>query len=51
MKDSNNIQLPEENLDAMGSAISWLERSTGICNRIGIKADYADEEYDAFETL
>ncbi len=35
----------------MDSAISWLERSIGICNRIGIKADYADEEYDAFETL
>lgn len=28
-----------------------MERSIGICNRIGIKADYADEEYDAFETL
>ncbi len=35
----------------MDSAISWLERSIGICNRIGIKADYADEEYDAFEAL
>ncbi len=49
--DTNNIKLLKENLDAMDSAISWLERSIGICNRIGIKADYADEEYDAFETL
>ncbi len=49
--DINNIKLLKENLDAMDSAVSWLARSIGICNRIGIKADYADEEYDAFETL
>ena len=35
----------------MDSAISWLERSNGICKNNGIKEDYADEEYDAFETL
>ncbi|MCP4268007.1 MAG: hypothetical protein GY777_20960 [Candidatus Brocadiaceae bacterium] len=35
----------------MDSAISWLKRSVGICNKIGIKEDYEDEEYDAFETL
>lgn len=51
MTDSNNIQLLKENLDAMDSAIGWLERSIGICKRIGIKVDYADEEYDAFELL
>ncbi len=51
MTDFNNIQLLKENLDAMDSAISWLKRSVGICSQIGIKADYADEEYDAFETL
>lgn len=51
MTDSNNIQLLKENLYAMGSAIGWLERSFGICNQIGIKTDYMDEEYDAFETL
>ncbi len=51
MTNSNNIHLLKENLDAMDSAISWLKRSAGICNQIGIKADYADEEYDAFETL
>jgi len=39
--DSNNIHLLKENLDAMDSAISWLKRSVGICNQIGIKADYA----------
>ncbi len=49
--DTNNIRLLKENLEAMDSAISWLERSIDICNRIGIKADYADEEYDAFEAL
>lgn len=51
MTDSNNIQLLKENLEAMDSAIYWLERSIGICNQIGIKMDYAEEEYDAFETL
>ncbi len=51
MTDSNKTQLLKENLDAMDSAIRWLKRSIGICNRIGIKDDYADEEYDAFETL
>lgn len=35
----------------MDSAIYWLERSIGICNQIGIKMDYAEKEYDAFETL
>ena len=48
MTDSNNIQLLKENLEAMDSAIYWLERSIGICNQIEIKMDYAEEEYDAF---
>lgn len=51
MTDSNNIQLLKENLEAMGSAIGWLERSICICNKIGAKTDYTEEEYDAFETL
>lgn len=45
-----HIQL-KENIEAMVSAIYWLERSYRICNQIGIKTDYTDEEYDAFETL
>lgn len=51
MTHSNSIQLLKENLEAMDSAMSWLTRSYGICNQIGIKTDYTDEEYDAFETL
>jgi len=51
VKDFDNIQLLKENLSAMDSAVRWLERSNGICKQIGIKADYTDEEYDAFETL
>ncbi len=35
----------------MAVAVRWLERSYGICTRIGVKSDYMDEEYDAFETL
>lgn len=51
MKGSDNIQLLKESLSAMDSTIRWLKRSTGICSQIGIKKDYTEEEYDAFETL
>ncbi len=47
----SHIQLLKENITAMASAIQWLERSYRICNQIGIKSDYLEEEYDAFETL
>ncbi len=29
----------------------WLERSINICNAIGIKDDYSETEYDAYENL
>ena len=32
-------------------AMAWLNRSYGICEKIGIKNDYSDEEFDASETL
>lgn len=51
MSRSNSLQLLEKNLAAMDSAIYWLRRSLGICAEIGVKKDYAPEEYDAFETL
>ena len=33
------------------NAMAWLKRSYGICEQIGFKDDYSDEEFDAFETL
>ncbi len=51
MTRTSKIQILKENQVAMNSAIQWLERSYGFCIKIGIKTDYADEEYDAFETL
>ncbi|RLC04107.1 MAG: hypothetical protein DRI57_28580 [Deltaproteobacteria bacterium] len=32
-------------------AMSWLNRSYRICEKIGIRDEYSDEEFDAFETL
>lgn len=45
------LQLLAENKIAMDSAIGWLKRSQGLCQPIGIKTDYTDEEYDSFEIL
>jgi len=47
----SSLRQLQENLAAMESAIRWLQRSLGICTAIGVKPDYAPEEYDAFETL
>jgi hypothetical protein len=40
-----------ETLELLDSALSWLKRSYGICSEIGIKNEYSEEEFDAFETL
>ena len=48
---NETLLLLKENLAAMESAAYWLKRSLCICQHIGIKAHYAEEEYDAFETL
>ncbi len=51
MREVNNLQILKENQLAMNSAIQWLERSYNLSSKIGIKADYTDDEYDTFETL
>ncbi|MFC1616678.1 HepT-like ribonuclease domain-containing protein [Candidatus Margulisiibacteriota bacterium] len=40
-----------ENLNALEKSIQWLNRSYNICKEIGIKEEYTEEEFDAFETL
>ncbi len=38
-------------LAALEDSLRWLKRSYEICSKIGVKKDYADDEFDAFETL
>ncbi len=38
-------------LEQLNAAVRWLERSFKNCAESGIKTQYSDEEYDAFETL
>jgi uncharacterized protein YutE (UPF0331/DUF86 family) len=40
-----------EVLEQLDEALSWLDRSHGICKEIGIKEKFKAEEYDSFETL
>jgi predicted nucleic acid-binding OB-fold protein len=40
-----------EDLEELDNALHWLKRSYGICKKIGIKEEYKEEEFDAFETL
>ena len=51
MNQKNAVQILFENLRMMDQAVRWLNRSYEICLRIGIKKDYSDEDWDAFETL
>ena len=48
MSRTSSLRQLQENFAAMESAIRWLRRSLGICTAIGVKQDYAPEEYDAF---
>ena len=38
-------------LDILNQSLYWLRRSYMICTRIGVKPAYADDEFDAIETL
>jgi hypothetical protein len=40
-----------ETMDILEESIFWLSRSFRICSGIGIKKEYSEEEFDAFETL
>jgi hypothetical protein len=39
------------NLESLKQSIKWLRRSYDICVSIGIKDEYAEEEFDNFENL
>jgi type I site-specific restriction-modification system R (restriction) subunit len=40
-----------EDLEELADASHWLKRSYGICQDVGIKPKYREDEFDAFETL
>ncbi|MGE5342622.1 MAG: hypothetical protein ACM3SY_14200 [Candidatus Omnitrophota bacterium] len=51
MKEEKYFKPIFENIEEIDEPMYWLKRSYGICQRIGIKEKYADDEFDAFETL
>jgi len=44
-------QLLKETLTDMDDTRRWLERSYGLCQKIGIQAQYSDDAFDVFENL
>jgi len=40
-----------DTLKLLDDSVYWLKRSYNICNEIGVKDQYSEREYDAFETL
>lgn len=51
MTQKDYIEKLFEDLEELDDALYWLKRSYGICQNIGIKPKYKEEEFDAFETL
>lgn len=51
MKTPQQQQLFFETFKNLTDLKKWLERSYQACQKIGIKDDYADVEYDTFENL
>jgi len=43
--------LLRENLDGMRKSVLWLRRSYAKCRQIGVKENYTEDEFDAFENL
>ena len=46
---SNDILI--NNIEALKKQLRWLQYSFGKCSKIGVKNNYAPEEFDNFETL
>jgi uncharacterized protein YutE (UPF0331/DUF86 family) len=40
-----------QNLEGMRKSVLWLKRSYVNCSRIGVKEQYSEDEFDAFENL
>lgn len=50
MKQPSMVNLQKSLLD-LAETNKWLNRSFGICQKIGIKKEYSPEEFDAYENL
>lgn len=46
-----SLAVLEQNLEALESSVSWLQRSYEKCVHIGIKGSYTPDEFDNFENL
>ena len=51
MNNRDYQQLLRESLETLSESLRWLKRSCSICVEIGIKEEYLEEEFDAFETF
>jgi len=40
-----------ETVKILEDSLRWLKRSYDKCQKIGVKKEYSDDEFDAFETL
>ena len=49
--DKNSIDILKENLASVNLSLSRLMYSFGICNKIGVKDEYSEEEFVAFEAM
>ncbi|MDR3343447.1 MAG: hypothetical protein LBT14_11810 [Treponema sp.] len=45
------LKVLKTNLENLSSSLVWLQRSYDRCMLIGIKAEYAEDEFDQFENL
>lgn len=51
MTNDDYVQNLLRDLDILARSLYWLRRSYAICEKIGVKSEYAEEEFDAIETL
>jgi len=49
--DKNSIEILEENLHSLNSSLKRLLYSFETCSKIGLKENYSDEEFVAFEAM
>ncbi|MDR3108480.1 MAG: DUF86 domain-containing protein [Planctomycetaceae bacterium] len=47
----NSLEVLRTNINGFSASLVWLRRSYERCTDIGIKAAYADDEFDHFENL
>ncbi|MFA4922698.1 MAG: HepT-like ribonuclease domain-containing protein [Ignavibacteriaceae bacterium] len=51
MKQQEAVKILNENTSLLHDALNWLIRSYTICQKIGVKVEYSEDEFDDMETL